>query len=84
MAPCFILESGRELDVMKDAMALLFLIEIKNFFQIATTEHSPRWKTILSKKLVTKFDREENHFLLVPSMLIIIFAFIIGFLLLNL
>jgi hypothetical protein len=65
-------------------MALLFLIEIKNFFQIATTEHSPRWKTILSKKLVTKFDREENHFLLVPSMLIIIFAFIIGFLLLNL
>ena len=79
-----ILESGKELDVMKDAMALLFLIEINNFLQIATTEHSPRWRIMLKKKYVTRLDRAKNHFLLMASVLIIIFAFIIGFLLLDL
>jgi hypothetical protein len=79
-----ILESGKELDVMKDAMALLFLIEINNFLQIATTEHSPRWKHMLRKKDLAKLDRAKNHFLLVASVVIIIFAFIVGFLLLDL
>jgi hypothetical protein len=69
-----ILESGKELDVMKDAIALLFLIEVNNFLQIATTEHSPRWKFMLPKKCVTQFDRAKNHFLLMASVLILIFA----------
>lgn len=69
-----IMESGKELDVMKDAIALLFLIEVNNFLQIATTEHSPRWKFMLPKKCVTQLDRAKNHFLLMASVLILIFA----------
>ena len=73
-----IMESGKELDVMKDAIALLFLIEVNNFLQIATTEQSPRWKFMLPKKCVTQLDRAKNHFLLMASVLILIFAVVVS------
>jgi len=39
---------------------------------------------MVQKKDLTKLDRAKNHFLLVASVVIIIFAFIVGFLLLDL
>lgn len=75
-----IFESGTELDVMKDALALLFILEINNFLQLTTTDDSSRFQISVKKWQAVRLERAQGHFKVVASVSVIIFALISGML----
>lgn len=72
-----ILESGSELDVMKDAMALVFMLEINNFLQIATTDDSKRWTISATKAQALRLERAKSRFTALASIVHVVLGFVV-------
>ena len=74
-------ESPTELDVVKDALALLFLLEVNNYMHIATHQDSaPRWIISVPAKEYKYMDRAKSRFTLFAAISILLMAGIIGIL----
>jgi len=59
-----ILESANSLDVIKDTLALLFLLEINNFLQIRSTPSAGKWKMSIKGSKLKEMSRHKNLFTL--------------------
>jgi len=57
-----ILESANTLDVIKDTLALLFLLEINNLLQIRSTPSAGKWTINIKGSALKKMSRHKNLF----------------------
>ena len=72
-----IAEVGKPLDVMKDSLALVFLVEVNNMLQISTIDSARRWKVMVSEFNAECIERAKSRFRLVASIMFIVLVLVL-------
>jgi len=75
-----IAEAGTSLDVLKDSLALVFLIEVNNMLQIATIDSARRFKVMVTEFDAVCIERAKARFRLIGSILFIVLTLVLWFL----